>query len=64
MVYLEINEEARLYVDEAFRIQEMADQLDPEGQQERMECELDGQYLHPDFEQLNPEELTICYENE
>ena len=62
MEYLESNEEARLYVDEALRIQEMAAQLDPEGQQERMECEWDGQNLHPDFEHLSHEELTIMEE--
>ena len=59
MEHLESTEEARLFVEEALRNQETADDLDPEGEQEKVDCEYDGIMLHPDFEHLNPEDLDI-----
>ena len=59
MEHLESNEEARLFVDEAMKNQEVANILDPEGEQEIIDCELEGQILHPDFDHLNPEDLSF-----
>ena len=62
MEHLENNEEARLFVEETLKAQEVGDTLDPEGEQDRTECELEGQMLHPDFEHLNPDDLGIVDE--
>ena len=62
MEYLENTEEARLFVEEAMKLQETATEMDPEGEQERDDCEDEGQFLHPDFHHLNPEELDIISE--
>ena len=63
MEYLESNDEARLYVEEIINNEQTANELDPQGQQELEDCELEGQLLHPDFEHLNPEYLGIQEEN-
>ena len=55
MEYLQSTEEARLISEEAMKNQEIADELDPEGEQDKVDCEL----LHPDFEHLNPEDLDL-----
>ena len=52
MEYLENTEEARLFVEEAMKLQETATEMDPEGEQERDDCEDEGQFLHPDFHHL------------
>ena len=59
MEYLESTEEARLFVEESLKSETVANELDPEGEQEKADCEIDGQTLHPDFEHLNPDDLTI-----
>ena len=59
MEHLESTEKARLFVEESLRNQETADELDPEEEQEKVDCEFDGKVLHPDFEHLNPEDLDI-----
>ena len=41
------------------RVQDTADQLDPEGQQDKFDCETDGMRLHPDFEHQDIDELNI-----
>ena len=64
MEHLENNDEARLFVEETLKSQEVGDTLDPEGEQDRTECELEGQTLHPDFEHLNPEDLGIIEEKD
>ena len=50
MEYLESNEEARLYVEDIANQEQIANELDPQGQQEIEDCEMEGQVLHPDFE--------------
>ena len=64
MEHLENTEEARLFVEEAMKLQETATEMDPEGEQEKVDCEDEGQFLHPDFHHLNPEELDIQSEKE
>ena len=59
MEYLERTEEARLYVEEVMKTEEVGNELDPEGEQELGDCDLDGQILHPDFQHLNPDDLSI-----
>ena len=59
MEHLESNEEARLFVEEALKNQETGDKMDAEGEQEKDDCEIDGQILHPDFEHLNPDDINI-----
>ena len=59
MEYLESTEEARLYVEEVMKTEEVGNELDPEGEQELGDCDLDGQILHPDFQHLNPDDLSI-----
>ena len=59
MEYLENTEEARLFVEEAMKLQETATEMDPEGEQEKDGCEDEGQLIHPDFHHLNSEELDI-----
>ena len=59
MEHLESTEKARLFVEESLRNQETADELDPEGEQEKVNCEFDGTVLHPDFKHLNPDDLDI-----
>ena len=59
MEFLESTEEARLFVEEAVKLQEVGNELDPQGEQDRYECELDGQVMHPDFEHFNPDFLNL-----
>ena len=62
MEFLDSNEEARLFVDEALKTQQIACDIDPQGEQENIDSELEGQILHPDYQHLNPEELNIQME--
>ena len=59
MEYLESNDEARLFVEEATKNDEVGISLDPEGMQEKEDCEIDGQTLHPDFNHLNPDDIDL-----
>ena len=59
MEYLESNDEARLFVEEATKNDEIGIAMDPTGQQEKEDCEIDGQILHPDFHHLNPDDLDL-----
>ena len=60
MEYLESNEEARAMVEEATeKIKETGDLLDPEGEQEILDCEVEHLIMHPDYEHLDPMELDI-----
>ena len=53
MEHLESNEEARLMVEEASKTtEEVGDMLDPQGEQELNDCELEDIELHPEFEHL------------
>ena len=57
-------EEARYYVQEAMKnegegIDNIGDVLDPELEQEIVECQDNEELLHPDFVQLNPDELEF-----
>ena len=46
MEYLESNDEARLFVEEASLKEDIANAMDPEGEQEKDECELIGQIIY------------------
>ena len=59
MEHLESAEEARLFVEEALKTHEIGVSMDPEGEQDRLDCEIDGIMLHPDFEHLNPEDMDL-----
>ena len=55
-------DEARHYVQEAMKNDKEGDigeQLDPEHEQEILECRDDEESIHPDFVQLNPDDLEI-----
>ena len=62
MEHLESTDEARLFVDEALKLEDIANKMDPAGEQEKEDCEVEGQILHPDFHHLNPEDLDIQVE--
>ena len=56
-------EEARHFVEEAMK-NDLADQnvgkeLDPQHEQEILECQTEEDFLHPDFVQVNPDNLEI-----
>ena len=58
MEHLESNEEARYMVEEASKkTEEMGDILDPQGEQENMDCEIEDIENHPDYEHLNPDDF-------
>ena len=62
MEHLESTDEARLFVDEALKLEDIANKMDPAGEQEKEDCEVEGQILHPDFHHLNLEYLDIPVE--
>ena len=61
MPYAQGVEEARHYVQEAQNNDRtnVGDRLDPEQEQEIVECEDDEQIIHPDFVLINPDELEF-----
>ena len=64
MPYTEGVEEARHYVQEAMKEERtsannIGDQLDPEQEREIIECEDNEETLHPDFVQVNPDEMEF-----
>ena len=56
-------EEARHYVEEAMKEtnqdKTIGNRLDPQHEQEILECQDEEDFLHPDFVQVNPEHLEI-----
>ena len=52
MEFLKSTEEARLFVEEAMKANDVSNELDPPGEQDKDDCELD-------FDHLNPDELCI-----
>ena len=63
MPYLEGVEEARFYVQEAMKEEErsnhpIGDELDAEQEKEINECLEEDENIHPDFVQVNPDELN------
>ena len=60
MEHLESNEEARYLVEEATnKIKEMGENLDPQGEQDIRDCELEDLMMHPDYQHLNPDDVDI-----
>ena len=58
MEHLESTEEARHMVEEAInKSEEIGALMDPEGEQENLDCELEEINLHPDFVHLDPQEF-------
>ena len=65
MEYIDENEEARSKAAEIFINNDLTgEHMDPQGEQDRYECELDGQVMHPDFEHLNPDFLNLQNEKQ
>ena len=62
MPFTEGVDEARHYVQEAMRNEtdgDIGEQLDPEHEQEILECRDNEESIHPDFVQLNPDDFEI-----
>ena len=59
MEHLESTEEARLFVEETLDVENIAIKLDPQWEQERVDCEDEGQIIHPDYEHLNLEDMNL-----
>ena len=59
MEHLESTEEARLFVEETLDVENIANNLDPQWEQERVDCENEGQIIHPDYEHLNLEDMNL-----
>jgi DNA replication protein DnaC len=64
MPYTDGVEEARHYVQEAMNeerttVNDIGDELDPEQEKEIMECDDGEEILHPDFVQVNPDEMEF-----
>ena len=57
MEYLDNVTEARYFAEELQRNEEMGQGLDPQGEQEKEDCEYEGIVDHPDYPDLNIEEL-------
>ena len=58
MEHLESTEEARHMVEEAIHnIEDIGAVIDPTGEQENLDCEMEEVLLHPEFVQLNPQEF-------
>ena len=62
MPFTEGVEEARYYIQEATKDERtstnnIGDELDPEQEQEIIDCQDDEDLLHPDFTHVNPDEL-------
>ena len=58
MEHLENTEEARFMVEEAVNNkEETGAEMDPEGEQDNEECNMEEIMLHPDFVHLNPQEF-------
>ena len=57
MEYLEDVQEARYFVAEAAKNQEVGEVLDPEGEQDNDDCEYEGIIDHPDFPDLDIEAM-------
>ena len=60
MEHLESNEELRHMVEEANnKAKEIGEQLDPQGEQDNIDCELEDLSMHPDYEHLDIEDLEL-----
>ena len=64
MPYTEGVEEARHYVQEALKEErtstnDIGDELDPEQEKEILECDDEEELLHPDFVQVNPDQMEF-----
>ena len=64
MPYTKGVDEARHYIEEAMKDEQsrgnnIRDELDPEQEKEIVECKDNEDQLHPDFLQVNPDELEI-----
>ena len=57
MEHLDNVTEARYFAEELQRNEQMGQELDPQGEQEKEDCEYEGIVDHPDYPDLNIEEL-------